>query len=343
MLLHYLRKRKRTATRQYDVKIKSRMNPSVSLVIPTYNGASFIGETLASIYAQSQAPDEVLIVDDGSTDQIQSVVASIARQSSIPIRFTQLPKKSGSPAKPLNVGISNAKGEFILTNDQDDLMRPRRVEASLKALRAFPECGLALGRFSILGFAEGDLRQVWPTAQFSDISAYIDPATEFSVVDSKAAFAALLLKNFAGSTSNFCFTKRLWEKTGGFDESVKTCSDLDFILRVVIESPIVIINEILFDYRWREGSLNHVDTRKTDIELTRVRLAAASSRPAWAGEQRQVLEDSAFHAGKLALKRGDLPELIAVLKTLLKNGEFRPLLKRKLGRPKNAGPVSDAP
>ena len=319
------------------------MNPSVSVVIPTYNGASFIGETLSAVFAQTYSPDEVLIVDDCSTDQIESVVASIAHQSLIPIRFTQLPKNTGGPSKPLNVGISNAKGEFILTLDQDDLMRPRRVEASLKALQAFPTCGFAIGRFSILGFAEGDLGQIWPTTQFSDICDYIDPVAEFSLLDSKAAFAALLLKNFAGSTSNFCFRKPLWAKIGGFDESIKTCTDLDFILRVVLESPIVIINEVLFDYRWRESSLNHASARKTDLELTKVRLSAASAKPDWAGEQRLVLEDCAIHAARLALKQGDLPGLYSVLITLLKNGEFRTLLKRKFGRPKDAGPVRDAP
>lgn len=319
------------------------MNPSVSVVIPTYNGASFIEETLSAIFAQTHAPDEVLIVDDCSTDQIESVVASIAVQSLTPIRFTRLPRNTGTPSKPLNVGISNAKSEYILTLDQDDLMRPRRVEASLNALSAFPKSDFAIGRFSILGFEEGDVGKVWPTTQFSDICDYIDPAAEFSLLDSKAAFAALLLKNFAGSTSNFCFRKTLWERIGGFDESIKTCVDLDFILRVVLESSIVIINEVLFDYRWRESSLNHANTRKTDLELTKVRLSAASIRPEWAGEQRLVLEDCAVHAAKLALKHGDLPGLSSILKTLLTSVEFGPLLKRKFGRPKDAGPVRDAP
>jgi hypothetical protein len=210
-------------------------------------------------------------------------------------------------------------------------------------LRAFPNSGFAIGRFSILGFAEGDVGKIWPTAQFSDVSDYIDSSAEFSLLDSKVAFAALLLKNFAGSTSNFCFRKSLWEKIGGFDETIKTCSDLDFILRVVRETPIVIINEVLFDYRWRESSLNHANARKTDLELTKVRLLAAFAKPDWAGEQRLVLEDSAVHAAKSALKRGDLPELFAMLNTLWKNGELETLLKRKLGRPKDADPVRDAP
>ena len=319
------------------------MKPSVSVVISTYNGASFIGETLSSILAQTHAPDEVVIVDDCSTDQTESVVASIARESATPIHFERLPQNSGNPSKPLNVGISKAIGEFILTLDQDDLIRPRRVEASLKALRAFPNSGFAIGRFSILGFAEGDMGQVWPTSQFSDISDYIDPDAEFSLLDSKPAFAALLLKNFAGSTSNFSFTKSLWEKIGGFDQTIKTCSDLDFILRVVVETPIVIINEVLFDYRWRQSSLNHTNARKTDLELTKVRLLAAAAKPDWAGAQRVVLEDAAVDAAKLALKGGDLAELISVLNTLFKSGEFGTLLKRKLGRPKDASPVKNAP
>ena len=319
------------------------MNPSVSVVIPTYNGASFIREALSSVFAQTHTPDEVLIVDDCSTDQIESVVSSMASQSAIPIRFCRLPQNSGSPSKPLNVGVTSATGEFILTLDQDDLMRPRRIEASLRALRALPECPLAVGRFSILGFKEGDLGQIWPTTQFSDIGQHIDATAEFSRLDSRPAFAALLVRNFAGSASNFCFTKPVWEKIGGFDESIKTCSDLDFILKVVLQSPIAIINEVLFDYRLRESSLYHSNARKSELEATRVRLSAASAKPDWAGAERLLLEDCAIHSAKLALKEGDLPGFISVLSTLLKNGEFKTFLKRKIGRPKAFGQDRHAP
>jgi len=305
------------------------MNPSVSVVISTYNGASFIGETVSAIFAQTIAPDEVLIVDDCSTDHIETVVAAIARQASTPIRFARLPQRTGSPSKPLNVGISNAKGEFILTLDQDDLMRPRRVEASLKALLAFPKSSFATGRFSVLGFDEGDTKKLWPTSQFSDISDYIDPAAEFSLLDSKVAFAALLLKNFAVSTSNFCFTKLLWERIGGFDEMVRTCSDLDFILRAAQVVPIVIINETIFEYRWRGDSLHRRSTNESELEATMVRLRASSKTPEWAGEHLRELRYSAMSLAGAKLKSGNLSAVSDVVEVLSRHKGFS-VIRRSL-------------
>ena len=310
------------------------MNPSVSVVIPTYNGASFIGETLSSVFAQTCAADEILIVDDCSTDQTESVVASIAAESPTPIRFERIPKNTGSPSKPLNVGISKAIGEFIQTLDQDDLMRPRRVEASLKALRAFPNSGFAIGRFSVLGFEEGDIGIIWPTAQFSDISDCIDPAAEFSLLDSKAAFAALLLKNFALSTSNFCFAKSLWEKIGGFDETIRTCSDLDFIFRVVQVTPIVIVNEAIFDYRWRAHSLQHQSALESSLEATMVRLRASSKTPEWAGQHLPELRYCAMSLASAKFKSGKLSAASDLVEMLYRHKGFsiirRCLLNRTL-------------
>jgi len=303
------------------------MNNSVSVVIPTYNGAAFINEALVSVFGQTHKPEEILIVDDGSTDETEAIVTSIAQNAPVPIHFSRLPGNSGGPSSPLNKGISHARGDVIAVLEQDDLMRPRRIEAQLRAISRFPECSLAIGRFSIMGNAEGDMRPIWPTSQFSDLTDCLNLEAEFSVPDSKAAFLALLSKNFAGSNSNFCFAKESWKRIGGFDEGIKRCVDLDFILKAILSGPILIINETLFDYRWRDESLNHADMAKTDLELSIVRLRAALARPEWTGEKLRAIENDAVHAGKLAMRRGDLGGVVLFLKTLLRNPR---LVKSKL-------------
>jgi len=311
--------RKRVESAKHGCSI-STMNNSVSVVVSTYNGAAFIAEALQSVFRQTHKPDEIIVVDDGSVDETPAVVTAIARGAPIPIKFTRLSSNSGGPSRPLNTGISLARGHIIALLDHDDLMRPRRIEVQLKSISQSPECSMAISRFSIIGNAEGDMKPIWPTPQFSDLKDVLDLDAEFSILDSKAAFLALMNKNFAGSSSNFCFAKESWKRIGGFDDRIRTCVDLDFILKAVFNGPILVINETLFAYRWRSESLNRADTSKTDLELAVVRWRAACARPEWAGERRRALEDDFIHVAKLALRREDLAGVALVLKTFLHSG-----------------------
>jgi glycosyltransferase involved in cell wall biosynthesis len=303
--------------------------PSVSVVVPTYNAVDFIEQALARVFDQTLLPGEVVVVDDCSTDNTENVVLSIARGSRVPITFLRLDHNTGSPSRPLNTGIAKASGQLIVTLDQDDLLRPEKIELSLEALSSL-NTSFAIGRFSIVGFEEGDMTPIWPTAQFSEISDYLQPDAKFSLLEQKPAFKALLNKNFTGTCSNFCFDKSLWRKVGGFNERIRTCSDLDFVLKVVMETPIAVIDRVLVDYRWQRNSLNHSNLRKTDLELNEVRLAAIDRKPAWAGDERADLEDSGVHAARLALKHGDWSGAASMLKLLLTSGSLSSVVKRRL-------------
>ncbi|MCM3874776.1 MAG: glycosyltransferase [Pyrinomonadaceae bacterium] len=316
------------------------MNPSVSVVIPAYNGAAFIGGALSSVFSQNRKPDEVIVVDDGSRDQTSAIVNSIASEAPIPVRFRPLSRNSGGPSHPLNVGIQSAQGDLLIILEQDDLMRPNRIDVQARALTGSPDCSLALSRFCVMGNEEGDMRPIWPTSQFSDLSSQLDAAAEYSVPESKAAFNALMKKNFAGTNSNFCFTRKSYNLIGGFDERITTCTDLDFILRAVLVAPILVINKVLLDYRWRAGSLNRTDMFKTDLELGTVRLRAALARPEWAGKHLETLEDAALSLARQALRRKDLSSAMLVASAFLTRsgiGALGPLIKRRVVSRPQAG------
>lgn len=93
---------------------------TVSVVIPTYNGARFIRDALESVFAQTQLPDEIIVVDDGSTDDTVEVVKQMTKESPHPVRLIKMTHNSGGPAAPINTGIAAAIGEFIAVLDQDD-------------------------------------------------------------------------------------------------------------------------------------------------------------------------------------------------------------------------------
>jgi hypothetical protein len=212
-----------------------------------------------------------------------------------------------------------AESEVIATLDHDDLMRPRRLEAQLRALDACPQCTVIIGRFAVMGKPEGDFSSMWPVSQLSDLSSVIDEHKEFSIVESQDAFKPLFVRNYAGSASNLCFTKEWWLRLGKFDERNFISSDLDFMLRAAANGPIAIVNETLFDYRIRGSSLLRSNNLKSALDGTMCRLRAASAKPEWAGDHLISLRYSALRLGVDSLREGNWGALRAVIETIVEH------------------------
>jgi len=300
----------------------------VSVVIPTYKGSEFIEDALRSVFVQTRPPEEIIVVDDCSPDDTISITESLASESNIPLRVVRMPRNSGGPSHPMNVGIESAKGDVIVLLEQDDLMRPQRIAKQLKALMEYPQCSLVTGGLSVKGKEDGDLSLLWPGGQFSDLEGSISRDAEFSLVESSIVFPALLNRNF-GTNSSFCFTKTWYKRIGGFNESIKTCADLDFILRAVELGPILIVNEIIFEYRWRGDSLHRQSADESTLEATMVRLRASSKNPDWAGDHLHELRYSAMVLAATKLKSINLSALKVVAEVFAQHDGFS-LITRSL-------------
>lgn len=294
------------------------MPPSVSVVIATYNGAHFIEQALDSVFVQTLLPDEIVVVDDCSTDETRRLVQSIKQRAPLLIKTINLEKNSGGPAKPLNTGLGSARGNILLLLDQDDLMRPNRVELQANAVTEFPQCSISIGRFSIIGRDENDVSPIWPVAQFYDLAEYLSDDQTYSIIESEVAFKPLLHRNYALSVSNFCFTREWWTRIGAFDERISTCIDLDYMLRATAAGPIVILAERLFDYRCGTTGLQRRNPTRSALESIMVRLRAASEKPEWAADEVIALRYSALMAGNAAIRKGDLRALRAIAETFSK-------------------------
>jgi glycosyltransferase involved in cell wall biosynthesis len=126
------------------------MKTSVSVVIPTYNAAATVIESLLSVYFQTRAPLEVIVVDDCSTDNTVEVVRSVAQNFEAGhLKIIQHEKNEGA-AKARNTGWSLASGEYIAFLDADDCWHPRKLELQWKQFELNPElvlCGHSF-RFS---------------------------------------------------------------------------------------------------------------------------------------------------------------------------------------------------
>jgi len=105
----------------------------VSCVVPAHNAAAYLSEALTSILGQTHLPFEVVVVDDGSTDE----TVDIARRHGPPVRV--ISRECGSPAATRNLGIEAAKGEFVAFLDPDDLWHEDKLRRQLDRFRARPE------------------------------------------------------------------------------------------------------------------------------------------------------------------------------------------------------------
>ncbi len=107
------------------------MNETISVVIPSYNRATLIGRAIESVLQQTYSNIEIIVVDDASTDETESVVKRIKNDK---LHYIKL-KKNGGACKARNVGIRASKGEYIAFLDSDDIWNTDKLEKQMKILQ----------------------------------------------------------------------------------------------------------------------------------------------------------------------------------------------------------------
>jgi len=135
--------------------------PLVSTIIPVYNRPIMLREAVESVLAQTYRPIEILIVDDGSTDDTPHVIADLAAQHP---EVRALRRDNGGAGLARETGRLEARGDFIQYLDSDDLLLPRKFEIQVNALEKHPECGVAYGMTSYRDASGRDIECTWKTA-----------------------------------------------------------------------------------------------------------------------------------------------------------------------------------
>jgi glycosyltransferase involved in cell wall biosynthesis len=120
------------------------MDGLVSTIVPVHNRSDLLSEAVASVIGQTYRPIEIVIVDDGSTDQTPLVADDLGSRYSKEIRVLHQPRRGAGSAR--EAGRRVAGGEYIQYLDSDDLLLPRKFERQIAALRQQPECGVAYGQ-----------------------------------------------------------------------------------------------------------------------------------------------------------------------------------------------------
>jgi glycosyltransferase involved in cell wall biosynthesis len=117
--------------------------PFFSVIIPTYNRAAFIADTLRSVLAQEFPAFEVLVVDDGSTDNTQTVVASVTDA-----RIQYLPKANGERGAARNYGFARARGEYVIFLDSDDVLLPQHLTTLHTKIQELDSPGFVAAKYN---------------------------------------------------------------------------------------------------------------------------------------------------------------------------------------------------
>jgi glycosyltransferase involved in cell wall biosynthesis len=261
-----------SSTTQFGAQDQRPLKTAVSVVIPTYNAESLIRETLQSVLTQTSLPDEVIVVDDASTDRTLDVVDELADATPVCIRVIRLARNSGTPPTPLNIGIREARGEWIALLDHDDIMLPEKLARQMEAARIFPDVEFVLSDYQIFTeqglVAESDVRH-----QDRQLHALLTKG-EGSVhlvtpEDAVVAFGVGL--GVARSCSNYFFRRSLWDRVGGFDPRIGLASDADFLLRSIESQPLAWIDAVLFHKRCHSQNLGGTSPCRSYLHSMRAR------------------------------------------------------------------------
>ncbi|MGY8681570.1 glycosyltransferase family A protein [Bradyrhizobium sp. UFLA05-153] len=265
--------------------------------MPAFNAANTIRETVSSALNQTYCNLEVIIVDDGSTDQTEGVVARLIMGDP---RVRYVHKENGGVASARNRGIAEAQGEFVATLDADDLWYPTKLERQLERFeQSGPETAL-----------------VYAWCCWIDVHGTITGSAPPSRLEGNI-LPEMCLGNVVISGSNALIRREALVAAGGFDESLRSrggqgCEDWKLYLLIAERYKIAMVPEYLVGYRVSPGSMSD-DFEQMMRSRRLVEAEFISAHPELA---RQFARGQAILARSLALRaidRGQLHEAIELL------------------------------
>jgi glycosyltransferase involved in cell wall biosynthesis len=200
--------------------------PGIAIVITTYNHASFLEAAIRSALRQSVPADQIIVVDDGSTDHPERVTAQFAA-----VRSIRQPNAGLSAAR--NTGWRAATTEFVVFLDADDRLLPNALADNLHRLIASPRAGMSYGGYICVDTLAG-------RRHIADFLPVAD------------GYSSLLRRNLIGMHAAVMYRRASLADIGGFDDGLGACEDYDVYLRMALRYPILYGPEPLAEY-WHHG------------------------------------------------------------------------------------------
>lgn len=225
----------------------------ISIIVPTYNRSSYIAESIESVLNQTYNESEIIVVDDGSTDNTYSILAPYIKTNRL--RYFRQPNTGVSSAR--NLGISESKGQFIAFLDSDDKWLPNHLEDLVNALATHKQTKIAFTDFSFFGMADESGRL---NAEFSQsMSRVLKEA--FLRIESNIYFSqpnlleTLFLRGFPFRCPTAMVERKfLHERNLNFLPSISYTEDAQFFTEAALYTPFLFINHATVLVRRHSGN-----------------------------------------------------------------------------------------
>lgn len=226
-------------------------NPLVSIILPTYNGERYIGESVASIISQTYSNWELIIVDDNSTDKTPKIIDEL-KLSDARIKVIHNLENKKLP-EALNIGFGKANGDLFTWTSDDNIYLPDALSELVKLFISDGNLGFA---FSSQEIIDGDGK-----TKESSLPKY-KPAD-------------LAYKNICGGC--FMYTREAAEMVGFYDSALFCAEDYDYFCRLALKTKILYYPKILYKYRKHSKNLSVTKENIADKNANIVRLKYAEN------------------------------------------------------------------
>jgi glycosyltransferase involved in cell wall biosynthesis len=312
--------------------------PLVSVIVPTFNRSDCLAAAVRSALAQTHHDVEVLICDDGSTDATPALAESLRRDDRR-VRYLAQSNRGVSAAR--NLGLRNARGDFIAFLDSDDTWMPWKLEAQLAGLAQFPDAGMIWSDMEAVGLDEQiidakHLRNFYAAYRwfrteqlFSEsrsVSSFMQP-TPLALLDAVVFYGEIFSQMIMGNlvhTSTVLMRRQRQLAVGVFSEAMRTGEDFDFHLRTCRVGPVAFLDAASIRYQrgradrltradmaWQIGR-NFLSTIEPVISADRARIKL----PDWMIERSRA--SGHYWVGECALSAGDRRQAVTHLATSLR-------------------------
>jgi glycosyltransferase involved in cell wall biosynthesis len=235
--------------------------PLISVVIPCFNQGRFLAHAIRSVHAPAMRSAEIVVVDDGSTDDTRIVAKQFSR-----VLYTYQSNTGLASAR--NRGLAESHGEFVVFLDADDMLAPGALDIGAAALEAHPECAFVTGRCVMM-----------------DALGHLQPTPEHPRLTSDA-YTELLRHNYIWMPAMVMFRRTALVEAAGFNKQEHAAADYELYLRVARQRPAFDHAKVVAYYR-QHGSnmsadasrmlretLNVHGRERAHVMTDRVRLAA---------------------------------------------------------------------
>lgn len=236
-----------------------------SVIIPCFNQAKFLGETLESVFAQTYPRYEVIVVDDGSTDGTAKVAARFD-----PVRTLRQRNRGLAAAR--NAGFRASAGRFVVFLDADDRLLPNALEDGVASLDANPLCAFSYGHVKLIATDGSPL----PTPLQAGVAA--------------DHYLELLRHNYIWTTGAVVYRRTAFESVGGFNALISGSSDFDLNARMARLFPVCCSESVVVEYR------RHDEGMSRDYALM-LQTAITARRLQWKLVKGRTMYEEALKAG----------------------------------------------